>query len=42
MVVLHSVDLMLKSFRHICIIGGTYILFCGGGIRFSVSRVILY
>ena len=30
MVVLHSVDLMLKSFQHLCIIGGVYILFCGG------------
>jgi len=43
MVVLHSFDLMLKSFQHLCIIGGMYILFYGGGgIRFSISRVILY
>jgi hypothetical protein len=44
MVVLHSVNLMSKSFKHLCIIGGMYILFCGGGgdVRFSVSRVILY
>ena len=30
MVVLHSVDCMLKSFQHLCIIGGMYILFGGG------------
>jgi len=36
MVVLHSFDLMLKSFQHLCIIGGMYILFYGGGASDSL------